>query len=232
MICCVLYFYVNSDLDCYHILRISLHIGEQHILFISKLKQLYTRTIQEHTKTSPSSTFSNIFRSIFQPASPYFHPSNPISSQRSGLSAIEIQKSARCKQNDQITADESGQDAEVPPAMIEGEAERLIELITNFVRTVLTRTCDVIPQISRPAPRKEIGHVVATSLTLRSRKAIELMWCTLNHPPMQLCRHHAADQSREWDEFVQPDAPKFRDLGFGNGDAAEEGEDDYDERVE
>ena len=49
---------------------------------------------------------------------------------------------------------------------------------------------------------------------------------------MQLRDDHAADESREGIELVQPSAPELRDLGLGDRDATEKGECDDDEWVQ
>jgi len=49
---------------------------------------------------------------------------------------------------------------------------------------------------------------------------------------LQLRDDHAADQPRERIKLVEPGAPKTRNLRLGDGDSAEEGEDDDEEGVE
>jgi len=48
---------------------------------------------------------------------------------------------------------------------------------------------------------------------------------------VQFGRHHSADQAGERIELVHPCAPESRHGGGGDGDSAEEGEEDYDEGV-
>jgi hypothetical protein len=116
--------------------------------------------------------------------------------------------------------------------MVEREAKGLIELIPNFICTILTRTRGIIPDIARPTPLKETSHILPATLPLGRRKHVEFTGLTLHDPIMQLRRHHPTHQARERDKLVQPHAPELGDLGFRDGDAAEEGEDDDDEGVE
>jgi len=48
---------------------------------------------------------------------------------------------------------------------------------------------------------------------------------------MQFGGHHTADETLEGVELVYPCTPKSRHGGDGDGDATEEGEEDYDEGV-
>lgn len=116
--------------------------------------------------------------------------------------------------------------------MIERETERLVELIPNFICTILTHTRNVIPDIARPTRLKETSHILPATLPLGRCKHIEFTGPTLHDPIMQFRRHHPTYHARERDKLVQPHAPELGDLGFRDGDAAEEGEDNDNEGVE
>lgn len=50
---------------------------------------------------------------------------------------IEVQEPRPHKQENKITSDECGKNAEIPPSVIEAETQWLIVLVAGFVRTVL-----------------------------------------------------------------------------------------------
>lgn len=50
--------------------------------------------------------------------------------------AVEVQVPTANEQQNQVAANERSEDAEVSPARIEGNSERLVELISDAVRTV------------------------------------------------------------------------------------------------
>lgn len=93
----------------------------------------------------------------------------------SGLTPVEVEVSARHKQNNQVTSNESQENAQVPPPVIKGDAQRLIELIAHFIRAILARAGGVVDQVSRSSPAEEGLHVVAARLSVGSREALEFV---------------------------------------------------------
>lgn len=106
--------------------------------------------------------------------------------------AVEIQKPARRKQNDQITDDERRQNAKIPPTLVEGEAKWFVKLVTNAKGAILTRAGQIIPQVAGTATLKERRHVLSTGLTHRGCKRVEFLRIALHHPIMKLSGDHAA----------------------------------------
>lgn len=117
------------------------------------------------------------------------------------------------------------------PAMIKRVPKRLIELITNTVRTILTVACGIIDDISGTAAFKEGRHVLAAGLARWRSKSVEFLGCTLYLAAVKLSHHHTTNETREGIKFIQPGPPETRNLRLWNCDTTEERESDDDEGV-
>ncbi len=136
------------------------------------------------------------------------------------------------EQQNQITADESSKDTQIPPVIVETEPQGLIELIPDLVGAILTQIRRVLRQVPRAPVLEERAHIFATSLASRRTKGIELGRGALDGAIVQFRDDHTADETGERVELVEPGAPEGRDLRLRDGDTAKEGEDDDDERVQ
>ena len=65
------------------------------------------------------------------------------------LSSVEVHVPTSNEQKDQVTPDVCSQNAEVPPSLVEFDAQRLIELVTKAVSAVGTVRTLVVDQIAR-----------------------------------------------------------------------------------
>ena len=148
------------------------------------------------------------------------------------LPSIKIQIPTPNKQQEQITTNKRRKNPQIPPTVIKTNQQRLKELIANFKRTVLTDIRHVVSDISRAAILKERRHVFATVLVSGGREGVVFEGLADDGLVVEFGDDHGGDETGEGVEFVEPGAPEFGDLGFGDGDAAEEGEDDDDERIQ
>lgn len=148
------------------------------------------------------------------------------------LPPVEVQISRPDEQQDQIAPDEGGQNPKVPPSRVEADAKRRVELVADPVGAVRAVRRRVVLQIPRPAGGEEGGHVLPARLAGGGGEAVELARRADDGHLVQLRGHQAGDEAGEGVELVQPGAPEAGDGGLGDGDAAEEGEDDDDEGVE
>lgn len=72
---------------------------------------------------------------------------------------IEIQVSAPQEQQKQVTGDESGEDAQIAPPVVETQFKGTVELIADLVRTVLAQIGRIVDDVSRTPILKELGHI-------------------------------------------------------------------------
>jgi hypothetical protein len=63
-------------------------------------------------------------------------------------------------------------------------------------------------------------------LALRGTELVELTALALDFEVVKFGDDHTPDESCEGIEFIEPHAPELRNLGLGDSDTAEEGEDD------
>jgi hypothetical protein len=104
---------------------------------------------------------------------------------RPPLSPIVRDIPAPQKQEHQIRRNECRQNAQIPPSMIEAEAQRLVELIApvkcqhepkkktpnlHFICTIPAGIGRILQQIPSPPTRKEILHILTTRLPTRRRE--------------------------------------------------------------
>ncbi len=102
-----------------------------------------------------------------------------------------------------------------------------------LVGTITTRTCRIIHYVTSAfANSEELVHVLPTSLSRWRIEVIQLRCSAYNGPIVQLCDDHATNKARKRIELKEPGAPECRYLWVWNGDAAEEGECDNQERIE
>lgn len=98
---------------------------------------------------------------------------------------IEIQIPTPHEQQHQITPDKRRQNAQISPSIVKAQTQRLIELITDLVRTIFAHARRIIRDIARPTIGEELTHILPTSLTRRRSKGVELVRCTLNRPTFE-----------------------------------------------
>ena len=87
---------------------------------------------------------------------------------------VEVQIPAPQEEQDQVAADESGKDTQIPPPVIETVSERLIKLVSDLVRAVLADVCCVVDEIACSAAREESIHVLAARLAGGRGEGVEL----------------------------------------------------------
>lgn len=100
------------------------------------------------------------------------------SSQQCALPLVEVQIPASNEEQYQIATNEGSQYSEISPPGVEADSKRLVELVANFVCAVCTVRGLIVGKISRTTGGEEVGHVLATRLAGRRRKAIVLRVCT------------------------------------------------------
>lgn len=102
------------------------------------------------------------------------------------LPPIKVQIPASNKQQNQVTAAERNQDAQVAPPRIETNRQRLVELISNTIRTVRAVRRGVIGDIASAVVREEGLHVLAAGLAFGRCKEVKLRGGTSDGLAMQL----------------------------------------------
>jgi hypothetical protein len=143
-------------------------------------------------------------------------------------SPVEVKVPRGQEKNDQVAADKRSKDTQVPPPVIERVSKRLVKLVSNLVRAILAYVGRVVQKVTWCTAAKEVGHVVSAVLALRRAERVEFASCALDFAAVKFGDDHTADQTCEGVELVEPDTPEFGNLGLGNGDTAEEREDDDD----
>lgn len=138
------------------------------------------------------------------------------------LSAIKVKVPRAQKQKNQVRSNENNVDAQIPPAIIKTELQRLEELVTNLVGTILTHASSVVDNVTSAAALEEVGHVVPTCHTWRSIEYIEFSGSALHSSVVQLGYNHTTDKTSKGIKLVEPGTPKLRDLWLCNCDATEE----------
>jgi len=141
---------------------------------------------------------------------------------------VEVEILRRQEQNGQIARDERSKDAQISPPVAKCESERLEELVADFVRAVPAYVGRVVEDVARRAAAEEIRHVVAAVLARGGAELLVFAGRAFDFAAVHFGHDHAANQACEGVELVEPDAPEFGDQGLGDGDTAEEGEDDDD----
>lgn len=134
---------------------------------------------------------------------------------------VEVQIPRSEEQNDQVAANESSENAQVPPPVRELVAKRLVELITNLVCAVLTYTGSIIEDVAWRTTAEEIGHVVSAVLALWRAELVEFARLAFDFSAVKFGDDHAANEACEGVELVQPHPPELGDLRLGDGDTTE-----------
>lgn len=106
------------------------------------------------------------------------------------------------EKNDQVRSNESSEDTQIPPPVIERHAESSIELFSNLVGTVLASLCGIIDDISISTSFKERFHVFAAGEVRRRVEKIQFRLRTDNIPTLKLRHDHSANQAGERIELV------------------------------
>lgn len=138
------------------------------------------------------------------------------------LPSIKVQISASQEQQDEVTSNESAQDAQISPSVTKFQAELLVKLVAVFESTILAHFGCVVDEISGTASLEESRHVFSTAHAGRRSEPVQLRWTTDNVSAMQFSNNHATNQTCERIELIQPRTPETRNLWSGNGDTAEE----------
>jgi hypothetical protein len=141
--------------------------------------------------------------------------------QNSSSTTVEVEVAGSNEQDDQVAADERGQNTQIPPSVVEAVLERRVELVANLVSAVLAGTGHVVEQVTGSTTGEEIAHVFAAALALWCLESVVFSRCASDGQVVQFGDYHPADQAREWVQLVQPDTPELRNLGLGDCDTAE-----------
>jgi len=157
---------------------------------------------------------------------------SPVHSRSPSLPSIKVQIPRAQKQQDQITRNEGRVNPQIPPPVPETQLQGLIKLIPDLVRAITTHITDIADDITRGTSREKVAHVFSTILPGWGWERVEFRRFADDAEVVEFCRHHTGNKACKGVEFIEPVAPKARDLRLGDGDAAEEGECDDDKRVD
>lgn len=144
----------------------------------------------------------------------------------SRLSLVVVEVFGSNEENNQVTGDEGGEDTEIPPSVAEVVSKRSVELVANLVSAVLAHAGHVVADVAWPTTSEEVAHVGTAGLALWCSESVKLVIGALNHFAVKFRNHHTTNQSSERVELVKPNTPELRDGRLGDGDTAEEREDD------
>jgi hypothetical protein len=142
------------------------------------------------------------------------------------LSAVEVEVLRRDEKNNQVASNESSEDTQVSPPVAELVSKRSVKLVADLVGAVVADVGGVIKQVPRRAAGEEVAHVCSTVLTLWGAELVELCGCTFDREIMEFGNDHASNEASEGVKLVEPYTPELGDLGLGDGNTTEEGEDD------
>lgn len=124
-------------------------------------------------------------------------PSSPVEIQVTRLKELVSMNYTRVKittysdeEDDQIRSNERRKDAEISPSVAEVHIKSLVELITDFVRTILACLRRVVEQISSPAALEEWLHVLATCLSGRRGESVIFRWLADDRTIVQFRHDH------------------------------------------
>lgn len=113
------------------------------------------------------------------------------------LPPVEVEVPATKEQQDQVASDEGSQDSEIPPSMVERDAQRFVELIADTVCAVRTVRGGVVDDVAGSAGGEEFRHVVATILAGRCGEAVEFHIGAGDREVVELVGHQARDEPCE-----------------------------------
>jgi hypothetical protein len=106
-------------------------------------------------------------------------------------------------------------------------------LTIYLVSTIAACTSRIIHNItSTIINSEEFIHVFPACPSYWCIEVIQLRCSADNRPAVQLCDNHAANEAREGIELEEPGAPERGDLRVRDGDTAEKGKRDDQERIE
>lgn len=146
-------------------------------------------------------------------------------------SSVEVQVLGGNEQNDQITTNESHEDAKISPAIGELVSEGLVEFIAHLERAVIAHIGSVVENVAWCTAGKEVAHVTTTFLPLGSTELVKFSSGALNSLLVELSHNHTSNETSEWIEFVQPYTPELGNLWLGDRNTTEQSEDNDDERI-
>lgn len=113
------------------------------------------------------------------------------------LPSVEVQVPASQKQEYEVTATESNQNAQIPPPRIKANRQRLVELIANTVSAVRTIRSRIVSNVPSTTARKERLHVVAAGLAWGCREQVQLAGCTPDRLTVEFCGYKTGDEAGE-----------------------------------
>lgn len=141
-------------------------------------------------------------------------------------SSVEVEIFCGHKEDDEVTGNVNNKDAEISPSVVEAVAERVVKLVSDLVCAVLAYTRGVVADVARCTACEEVAHVRAARLALGSLESVELGRGALDRSSVEFSNNHTTNQACKGVKLVQPDTPELGNGGLGDGDTAEEGEDD------
>ena len=141
--------------------------------------------------------------------------------QNPSSTTVEVEVAGSNEQDDQVAADERGQDTQIPPSVAEAVLERRVELVANLVRTVLAGAGHVVEEVARGAAGEEVAHVLAAALAFRCLESVVFSRCASDCQIVEFGDHHSANEAGEGVQLVQPHTPELGNLGLGDCDTAE-----------
>ena len=138
------------------------------------------------------------------------------------LSPSVAKVSRRNEGDDAVEDKERNEDAEIPPAIIEGDIEASGEIVTDTVLAVVAGTGSVgILQVTASRLNKGSCPLLA-GLTSGCRECSEFLWLAVDVKVVQLRRDQTADQTGERIEIVHPFSVKQTEYQLLRSDARDE----------
>lgn len=140
---------------------------------------------------------------------------------------------ARCRNGDEdVERDECDEDAEVAPAVVEGDAERLVEVVSGSIRAELAGRRG-IGVVDVPADLVDVALCVRQALLAAGRvEYTELPRRTLDVQAVHLSDDETSNETGEGVELVHPHTPEVGHLALDDRDTTEQTEHDEQEGVE
>ena len=130
------------------------------------------------------------------------------------LPPVEVQVPASQEQENEVTATESNQNAQISPPRIKADRKGLIELIANTVCTVRAIRSRIVSNVSCTTARKERLHVVAAGLPWGCREQVQLAGCTPDRLSVEFCGYKTGDEAGEAGAEFRSVSGMWRDV-FG-----------------
>jgi hypothetical protein len=97
------------------------------------------------------------------------------------------------------------------------EVQSGIELISDFIRTILASTGNIINDVSWSTVVEEVRHVIATILARWSGESLKFGGCADNWTIVEFSDNHSANETSEGHKLVEPNSPELGDCCFWDG---------------